>query len=108
MPHYVNIALGNFLWQVFLLFGVGAALYFFFYRICLLMGWVLWSRLFFFSIEKRKSNVLHARWHKKHDIKNCRREGERRGKKYRASFEGREAGIFCPGGWMWLPEGRDR
>jgi len=100
MPHYVNIAWGNFLWQGFLFFGTGAALCFFFYRRCLLMGWLSWSRLFFFSIEKRKSNVLQERWHKKHDKKNCRREGERKGKKYRASFEEREAGIFCPGGYL--------
>ncbi len=39
---------------------------------------------------------------KKHDGKNYRRVGERKGKKDRASLEGREAGIFCPVGRVGL------
>ena len=64
--------------------------------------------IFYFSIEKKEKAMCCMRAlpsvalaeegrNKKHDIKNCRREGERRGKKDRASFEEREAGIFCPG-----------
>jgi len=55
MPHYVNIALGNFLWQGFLFFGTGAALCFFFYRRCFMMGWISGWQLFLFSIEKEKA-----------------------------------------------------
>ena len=67
------------------------------------MGWIRDYELFYFQLRKRKSNVLQACWHKKHDIKNCRSGGERKGKKDRASFEEREAGIFCPVGWIGFP-----
>jgi hypothetical protein len=64
MPHYVNIALGNFLWQAFLLVG-RAALCFFFCRKSLLMGWILGCQLFFFSIEKKKKQCAACGWAQK-------------------------------------------
>jgi hypothetical protein len=42
---------------------------------------------------------------KKRDKNLNRRAGERKGKKDRASLEVREAGIFCPGGWVGISSG---
>ena len=56
MPHYVNIALGNFLWQAFLYVGVGSSLLFLFLRECSLMERMQGLRIVFvFSIEKEKA-----------------------------------------------------
>jgi hypothetical protein len=70
--------LGNFFWRVFLFVGRGSSLFFSF------------KPLKFSYSVKRKNNVLHERWHKKHDGKNYRRVGVGEANKRQ-----RECRFFC-------------
>ena len=94
--YYVNIALGNFYWHIFLFVCPGSFLFFAFKPL-----------KFSYSI-KRKNNILHVCRHKKYDDKNYRRDGERKGKKDRGSFVKYRLNSFnniLQSGWVFCPVG---